>query len=411
MTPPRLSVIVVSRHRPAALLLCLTGLAQSDHPAMEVIVVADPAACAAVAAAGWADRIRLLPFDEANIAAARNLGLAQAAGTVVAFIDDDAVPEPTWASRLAAPFAHPRVGAAGGFVRGRNGISFQWRALAVDHLGQDHPLEVDPEGVSLHEGTATRAVKTQGTNCAFRRAALLAAGGFDPAFRFYLDEADVNLRLAAAGHLTAVVPRAEVIHGFAASARRRADRVPADLTDIGASTAVFLRRHAPGADHGPALAGLRAEQRRRLIAHMLAGRLDPGAVAPLLRGLESGIAQGFDRALAPLRPLAGAGAAFLPLPGTGPRPGRLVLSAGLRPDPRAEADAAAARAGGAVVTLLRLLPGPRRHRLWLRPDGIWEQRGGLWGASLRSDPALRLWRPADRALREAARLEATRPVA
>src|SRR5690606_23264203 len=168
--------------------------------------------------------------------------------------DDDAVPEPTWASRLAAPFAHPRVGAAGGFVRGRNGISFQWRALAVDHLGQDHPLEVDPEGVSLHEGTATRAVKTQGTNCAFRRAGWLAAGGFDPAFRFYLDEADVNLRLAAAGHLTAVVPRAEVIHGFAASARRRADRVPADLTDIGASTAVFLRRHAPGADHGPALA-------------------------------------------------------------------------------------------------------------------------------------------------------------
>ena len=37
----RTSVIVVSRHRAAALTRCLTGLAQLDHPDFEVIVVAD----------------------------------------------------------------------------------------------------------------------------------------------------------------------------------------------------------------------------------------------------------------------------------------------------------------------------------------------------------------------------------
>ncbi|MCB2123539.1 MAG: glycosyltransferase, partial [Rhodobacteraceae bacterium] len=67
---------------------------------------------------------------------ARNLGLAAAAGEIVAFIDDDAVPEPRWLARLTAPFADPGIAAAGGFVVGRNGISFQWRASCADSHGR-----------------------------------------------------------------------------------------------------------------------------------------------------------------------------------------------------------------------------------------------------------------------------------
>ena len=74
---------------------------------------------------------------------------------------------------------------------------------------------------------------------AVRRDVLAALGGFDPAYHFYLDETDLNMRLAQAGHATALCPRALVHHGFAASTRRRKDRVPADLFDIGASWAVF----------------------------------------------------------------------------------------------------------------------------------------------------------------------------
>ncbi|MFC2969427.1 glycosyltransferase family 2 protein [Acidimangrovimonas pyrenivorans] len=407
MAPPRASVIVVSRHRPAALRRCLEGIAQLDHPAFEVIVVADPAALATLAL--LEDRIKMLAFDAANISAARNAGLAMAAGEVVAFIDDDAVPEPTWLRRLAAPFAEPGVAAAGGFVRGRNGISFQWKAMAVDQRGRDVPLTVDAHAVSLHDGDAARAVKTQGTNMAFRRDALLAIGGFDEALRFYLDEADVNLRLAAARHRTAIVPRAQVHHGFLASTRRRADRAPLDLTEIGASSAVFLRRHAPEGERAAALDALRQGQRRRLIGLMVEGRIAPGDVGRLLAGLEAGIAEGRTRALPALAPLAPTAPAFLPFPGAGPRPGRVLAG---RPWARRRLRHAARRAvaGGAIVTLFRFSPTALAHRMRFDPEGFWEQTGGLFGRSDRDQPRFRLQGFRHRLARERARVAGLRPL-
>lgn len=408
--PPPTSVVVVSRGRPDLLPGCLAALAQSDHPALEVVVVACPAGARAVG--DFAGRIRLTLFDEANIAAARNRGIALASGAVVAFIDDDARCEPTWAARLAAPFADARVVAAAGFTRGRNGISWQWRAAEVDATGQDHPLDV-PADVSLHAGSAVRAVKTPGTNCAFRRAALAAAGGFDPAFRFYLDEADANLRLAAAGGLTAVVPGAQVIHGFAASALRRADRVPRDLRPIGASVAAFLLRHAPAEARAEAVSRARSDQRARLVRHMVAGLLAPGDVPRLLAGFDAGLAEGARRLPAPLPPLPPPAQPFLPWPDTGPRPG-LILAPAPRDRERAEGAARAARAAGAIVTILHLAPGWRRHRMRFRDDGIWEQAGGLWGRSDRSRPPLMPWQaaaaPAARAAAETARIAGARPV-
>ena len=409
MTPP-VSVIIVSRGRPDALLLALTGVAQSDHPQLEIVVVACPAGASAVRQSRFHGQVKLAVFDEPNISAARNLGLALAAAPVVAYLDDDAVPEPTWASRLAAPFENPQVAQAGGFVRGRNGISYQWTAMEVDATGTDHPLEVPTDRVTLHPGGADRAVKTQGTNCAFRRAVLAGAGGFDPAFRFFLDEADVNLRLAALGHLTAVVPMAQVIHGFAASPRRRSDRVPVDLTEIGASVSAFLRRHAPVGDWPSAMAGFLAGQRRRLLRLMVGGGLEPGAVRALLRGLEDGVVEGLtNRPPRALSPIGAPLASFCPLPGTGPRGGRVVLST--RADrAAAEATACAARAAGEVVTVLHLTSGLRAHWMRLRSDGIWQQSGGLWGRSDRAHPRLHRWTPEARLAAETARLATTRPV-
>ncbi len=405
MTPRPVSLIIVSRQRPAALMRAIAAVRQLDHPLVELIVVADSQAAAQVAALGLP--IKLHPFDEANISAARNAGLALAAGEVVAFLDDDAVPEPTWLSRLTAPFADPRVVAATGFVRGRNGISYQWRACEVDALGQDHPLAV-PDGTSLHPGHATRAVKTQGTNCAFRRADLLAIGGFDPAYAFYLDEADVNLRLAPRG-LTAVVSDAQVHHGFAASARRRGDRVPLSLSEIGASTMVFLRRHAAERDWAQGLELLRHQQRRGLIAHMVAGRIEPRDVELLQNTLEQGIVAGGARLLAEMKPMTVSTTDIAILPGTGPRKG-VVLSGWSWQRKALEHNAKILKSAGACVTVIRLSPTALYHRHRFDTAGYWRQTGGLFGRAMRDEPLFSPYRLANRVLKERLHLQAFRPV-
>lgn len=400
MTAQPASVIVVSRHRTEALKRCVVALSQQDHPQFEVIVVADPAAIAAMRVLDLP--LKLIAFDEANISAARNLGLAQAAAPVVAFIDDDAVAEPTWLSRLTAPFADPQVVAATGFVRGRNGISYQWRACEVDALGQDHPLAIARD--SLHHGTPQRAVKTQGTNCAFRRDALLLVGGFDPGYRFFLDEADVNLRMAHLGP-TAIIPDAQVHHGYEASARRSANRVPLSLYDIAASTAIFLRRHAPEADLDQALKALSLREAGRIAGHRRAGRLDAQAETALLISLAQGWRDGLAQPLAALAPLPMPTALLQPLP-SGPLPGQ-ILAGRLWQKRRLTAQAAAAK--GQITTVILLSPTARPHRHSFQPEGFWLQTGGLFGPSDRQGPRLRLISFRRRIADEIARIAPFRP--
>lgn len=405
MTPPPASLIIVSRHRPAALVRALAGVAQMDHPEFEVIVVADPEGILAVQSLGLP--LKLAVFDEPNISAARNIGLGLASAPVVAFLDDDAVPEPSWLSRLAAPFKDGRVNAAGGFVLGRSGLAWQWRAAWVDNDGFDHPFDA-AAGISLHSGTPKRAIKTQGTNCAFRRDVLLAIGGFDEGFTFYLDEADVNLRLAVLGGLTAVVPDAVVHHGFAASQRRRADRVPTDLTQIGHSLSLFIARHG-GAPN--ALPRHVADQRARLTRHMVTGLLEPRDVRAMMGSLQRGIDSGQNAAstwtLA--LPLSPSQAPFTPLGNPAPRGGCLLF--GTAKDRVALTEQAReARAKGQIVTMILLSRGLRAHSHRFTSNGWWEQTGGRFGRSFRNGPRFDWQTAADRLAAETARLARFRPV-
>lgn len=407
MSDQTVSVIVVSRGRPDALRRCLLGLGQVQYRGFEVVVVACPAGLAvAEEGVGALSDIKCIPFDEANISAARNLGLVHAAGEIVAFVDDDAVPEPQWLRHLVAPAARSDVAAMGGFVRGRNGISFQYKARTLDAQGTPWGVEIDPLQATVMIPPKGRAVKTEGTNMAFRRDVLVSLGGFDPAFRFFLDETDVNMRLARAGYATALVPLAQVHHGFAASATRRGDRVPRDLYEIGASWAVFQRKHMPKPERAVHWETQCKAERRRLLEHMVAGRLEPRDVRRLMRGLIAGYAEGQTRSFGSVTLPRHAVQPFRPM-GAVRRPARFTTVRGWR---GADAVRAAAErvVAGSIETVLVLSRTALFHRVEFTAQGVWVQRGGLFGRSDRDAPLFRLTTVARRAVRERARVALVR---
>ncbi|WP_422075667.1 glycosyltransferase family 2 protein [Tranquillimonas rosea] len=379
--------MIVSRARSDDLAMCLTAVSQLYYHPYEVVVVADAAGLAAARASPLAGRLKLVPCERANISHARNLGIEAAGGDVVAFLDDDAVPEPAWLDHLLAPFRDAEVGATGGFVRGRNGISLQWGARRVRSDGRCAPLTLagdEPVTVAPESGIVA---KTEGTNMAVRRAVLVALGGFDTAFAFYLDETDLNLRLARCGHATTLVPRAQVQHGMAPSARRRADRMPVDLHDIGASSAVFWRKYGV-TDTAMARAALIAEQRGRLVRHMIAGRCEPRDVSRVLATLLAGLDDGQGR------PFGLAAMLSVPPPLTPVRDAPPVRQWAVHGGPiwrhRRLKDAAINSVmRGVPATVLRLSPTALYHRMSYTSEGYWLQTGGWLGRSVRNAAALR----------------------
>lgn len=400
------SVVVVSRDRPDALLRCLTGLSQLQYPTFEIVVVSDRAGHQAVA--GWphADRLKLVEFDRPNISEARNLGICHAAGEFVAFIDDDAVPEPSWLTWLMMPSARPHVSAMGGYVRGRNGISYQYKARTVNERGECKALDLNPDRATILTPKGKNAVKTEGTNMAVRRDVLVELEGFDPGFAFYLDETDLNLRLQRAGHAIALVPMAEVHHGFAASPRRRPDRVPRDLYDIGSSWAVFQRKHMPAAERPAHWRRVRHGEWVRLVRHMTTGLLEPRDLRRLLARMDHGYTQGIARSRGGGQVSRSPVARFKAFPSTARS--SIVLSGRSWQRKVLSAEARERAAAGQIVTLILLSPTTLFHHVRFASEGFWEQSGGVFGKSNREDPLLRLTSFAERVKREVSRVSAQR---
>lgn len=349
-------------------------MTMQSHPAFEVILVADPA--------GLGVRpdlpIKRVAFDRANISDARNLGIAQAAGEVIAFIDDDLLAEPGWLSALTAPFADDRVIAATGWTRNRDGFSWQSRSEKITPAGLPVSLPLMPD-TQLLPPPEDGAISTLGTNCAFRATALRAIGGFDPVYAYHLDESDVNLRMASAfpQGLTAIAPNAQVIHSRAGDDLGRTIRAPRDLTQQGLSAAIFGRRH--GAPPETAC-DIVERQRKRLLRQMLDGKLDPFQVPPLLASLRAGLADGASMTMpdAP-PPRVDKPPAFQALPARG---GAISVIGGWHwqaRDLRATADKD--MKSGKIVTVVLLTPTALPHRIILTENGWFEQHGGVWGRS------------------------------
>ncbi|MEM9582322.1 MAG: glycosyltransferase [Pseudomonadota bacterium] len=382
MSSPRASVVIVSQDRPRELRNCLSALRFQTVSNFEVIVVGDPSIETVLQDLALSEQVTFVKFNEANISKARNLGISHATAPIVAFIDDDAVAEPTWLAHLLEAFKTPDVAAAGGFVRGRNGISFQWKADTIDATGEAIPLEVTDQVIL--QNVSNRAIKTPGTNCAFRRKSLIELGGFDPGFQFYLDETDVNLRLCRAGYSTAIVPLAQVHHSYAKSARRQSNRAPRSLFNEGASKAYFLRKHAQDPDHFHAFA---RGQKTRLLRYMKHGDLEPRDVPRLMKTLHDGRDVGMKKVSiqAEIKKIDGVNPIFATADSISPA----CLFSHWRKRTSAFNKATELARSGQAVTVFLLSYTTLFHHRWFHENGFWVQSGGVFGKSDRDSGLFR----------------------
>jgi histidinol-phosphate phosphatase family protein len=191
VTPPDYPdyVVVIPTLGRSSLQVCLDALADARGPLPRQVVLVDdrrdtPDSLPARIPAAFADRAVIVTMEGRGPAAARNAGW-RAAGPAewVAFLDDDVRVGPRWREELMADLTGQPARVAG--VQGRIEV----------------PLPAGRRPTDWERGTAGLATARWITaDMAYRRTALIAAGGFDERFpRAFREDADLALRLLDRG--------------------------------------------------------------------------------------------------------------------------------------------------------------------------------------------------------------------
>ena len=184
---PRVSVVVCSYNGARTICDTLDGLARIEYPNFEAIVVNDGSTDATPQIAAEYD-VRLISTENQGLSAARNTGWQVATGEIVAYIDDDAYPDPHWLHYLAYRFMTGDWVGVGGPNIAPPGDGPIADCVANAPGGPVHVLVSDIEAEHI-----------PGCNMAFRRDALVAVGGFDPRYRTAGDDVDLCWRLQERG--------------------------------------------------------------------------------------------------------------------------------------------------------------------------------------------------------------------
>jgi cellulose synthase/poly-beta-1,6-N-acetylglucosamine synthase-like glycosyltransferase len=112
---PLISVIVPVRDGESTVADCLDAILATDYPAdRREILVVDNGSTDGTAAQIRARPVHYLHEPRPGVSNARNRGIAESTGEILAFVDADCVVEPQWLAELARAFEDPGVGAVAG---------------------------------------------------------------------------------------------------------------------------------------------------------------------------------------------------------------------------------------------------------------------------------------------------------
>ncbi|MFC4949016.1 glycosyltransferase [Pseudonocardia sp. GCM10023141] len=186
------SIVVCTHNRSEMLPRCLASLRALTYPRLEVIVVdnapSDGSTRAVVEKVMAADdRFRYVVEPQAGLSYARNKGLGEARGAIVAYTDDDVSVDPQWVEGIVRGFGRRTdVGCVTGLVCS---ASMSTSAEAYfDARAASWSMRIQPQVFQLEEGKKgsplypfSAGVFGTGANFAFDRSLLHTSEGFDEA--------------------------------------------------------------------------------------------------------------------------------------------------------------------------------------------------------------------------------------
>jgi glycosyltransferase involved in cell wall biosynthesis len=237
-----LSVVICTYNRRDYLERCLEYLTYQSNCDFEVVVVDGPSNDGtAELLERWEGHIKIGRNPERNLSKSRNIGIDLAAGDIVAFIDDDAIPFDDWVDQIFKAYNQRPLTIAGLGGPAYYAGSF-WFQAEDNGINSDCQAKVNIASDEI--GKAGWRRYNTGTNATFARDSLEAVDGFDEQYDYYLDESELCYRLQGFGWLIDYVTEVYVRHEFAQS-HNRGGRYNYNWFTICKNTAYFLATHGP----------------------------------------------------------------------------------------------------------------------------------------------------------------------
>jgi len=195
------SVVVPAYNEAANIAATVRSLVAGDYPQVEVVVVDDGStdATADIVRRLRLPGVRVIRQPNAGKPAALNVGIAQARGDILVFVDGDTVFEPDAVGKLVQPLHDPAVGAVSGNtkVANRRGLLGRWQ-----HLEYVVGFNLDRRMFDVARCMPT----VPGAIGAFRREAVVDVGGVSA--QTLAEDTDFTIALIRAGWRVVYAPDA-----------------------------------------------------------------------------------------------------------------------------------------------------------------------------------------------------------
>ncbi len=219
-TNTAISVVICTRDRPEHLERCLRSLQNLTRHPHEILVIDNaPGSDATKKLVTQFPNVRYVLEPRAGLDIARNTGIRQSTGDIVAFIDDDVTVHPNWVMALQHGFKDPGVMAITGLVLPAE-LETEAQCLFETYWGFNRGYRIKDFDSSFFKRTRFKGVPAwvigAGANMAFRRRVFEIVGDFDE--RLDVGAAGCNgdsefwYRLLAVGCLCRYLPMAVAYH-------------------------------------------------------------------------------------------------------------------------------------------------------------------------------------------------------